>query len=571
MDGIAREMQKSDPKNHEGWFTAVYPFSVEDTSPTVHRAIYVLMGAVAFLLLIACANLANLTLARAAMRSREMAVRLALGATRGRIVAQLITESLVVSLAGAALGLLLAQWSVHLMLKLKPEDIQRPEAISVNLVVFVFAAGAAVFTALLFGLLPALATSRADLGTALKSGGAWGATAARVRSRQFLIAIEVALALILVTGAGLMIRSFRQIVTTGNGFDPTGLTVVDVDLPAKQYPDGPSRSRVVRSLIEHARAIPGVTAAAALDTMPLHSVSFANFNIQGRPDPPIDALPIADMSHVSPGCFQTIGLRLEAGRWFTERDLELTESGGHRVAAVNQAFAHKFFPGTNPAGQVLLDGDKKKPSEIVAVVSDYSAMGAENGNRPTIFWPTLLDANRATLLVRGGGAAQSLANSLRAAILSVDKEQTNIQVLPLQHYVDEWLSQRKFNTLLMGSFAVLALVLGMMGIYGVLSNLVASRVREIGIRMAIGATPGLIGKMVLRQSLTPVAAGLAVGLAGSLILSRFLEALLFHVGPRDPFTLAFAAVSILAICPLALFRPLRRATQVDCTVALREE
>ena len=570
MDRIARGLQKSDPENHEGWFTAVYPFAVEDASPKLHRALYVLMGAVAFLLLIACANLANLTLARAALRSREVAVRLALGATRGRIVAQLVTESLVISLAGAALGLLLARWCVRLMLALKPEDIQRPELIGVDFPVFAFAAGAAVCTAILFGLVPAWATSQADFGVALKSGGSWGATAARVRSRQFLIAVEVALALMLVTGAGLMLRSFRQIVATGNGFDTTRLTVADLELPANRYPDGAAKSRMYRAVIERARAIPGVAAAAAVDTLPLHSVSFANFYIQGRPDPPMDALPIADMSHVSPGYFEAIGLRLEAGRWFTERDLELTESNRRRVAAVNRAFARKFFPGANPIGQVLLNGDKKSPSEIVAVVADYSAMGAENGNRPTIFWPEL-EVDRATLVVRGGGAAQPLANAIRNAIAAVDQDLAGVGVSPMQVYVDEWLSQRKFNTLLLGCFAGLAVVLGMMGIYGVLSNLVASRVREIGIRMAIGASPGAIGKMVLGQSLLPVAAGLAAGLAGSLILSRFLEALLFQVRARDPLTLALAAMSVLLICPVAIYRPLRRATRVDCTVALREE
>lgn len=570
MDSIARGLQVSNKKIDVGWYTAVYPFSVEDTSPELHRALYVLMAAVGFLLLIACANLANLTLARAAMRSREVAVRLALGATRGRIVAQLVTEALVISLAGAALGLLIAQWSLRLMLALKPDQIQRPELISIDLPVFAFAAAAAVFTAILFGLLPSFAASRADLGIALKSGGAWGATAARVRSRQFLIAVEVALALMLVTGAGLMIRSFRQIVDTGNGFDTSRLTVVDLELPATRYPDGQSQSRAIRAAIEAARAIPGVTAAAAIDNLPLHAVSFANFNIQGRPEPKLDALPIADMAHVSPGFFQALGLRLDAGRWFTDRDLPLSDSPTRRVAAVNRAFARKFFSGENPIGHVLFDGDSKVSSEIVAIVSDFAAMGIENGNRPTIFWPSL-QVNRATLMVRSAAPQAQVASALRRAVASVDSDLARADVGPMQNYVDEWLSQRKFNTLLLGCFAALALVLGMMGIYGVLANLVASRIREIGIRMAIGASPAAIARMVLRQSMTPVAAGLACGIAGSLLLSRFLSALLFQTHPRDPLTIALAACSILLIAPLAIYRPLRRATRVDCTVALREE
>ena len=570
MEGIALALQQSDPEHHTGWHTAVFPFSVEDSSPSLRRALYVLMGAVVFLLLIACANLANLTLARGALRSREVAVRLALGATRGRIVTQLVTESLVLSTAGAAVGLLLAHWCVRGMLAMKPEDVQRPELIGMDLRVFLFAAAAGVFTAVLFGLLPSWSASHADLSTALKSGGTWGATAVRVRGRQFLIAVEVALALILLTGAGLMIRSFRELLSTGVGFDTAPLSVMDLDLPAKRYPDGPSQSRFFRAAIERVRSIPGVTAVAAVDSMPLHALSFANFYIEGQPEPPIDALPIADQVHASPGFFRTIGLRLEAGRWFDDRDLELTESNRHRVAAVNTAFVRKFFPGESPLRKMLTLGDRKNPSEIVAVVSDYRALGAENGTRPTIFWPTL-NVPKTSLVARSHAAPGALAAAMRSAIGSLDRDLAGAEIQPMQHYLDETLSQPKFNTLLLGIFAALALLLGMMGIYGVLSNLVASRIREIGIRMAIGASPGAIGRMVLRQSLTPVAAGVAAGVAGSLALGRFLESLLFQVKARDPLTLLLAASAVLLISPVAIYWPLRRATRVDCTVALREE
>ena len=570
MEGIAGRLEKSDPDHDKGWHTAVFPFSVEDASPSLHAAIYVLMGAVGFLLLIACANLANLTLARGALRSREITVRLALGATRGRIVTQLVTEALLVSLAGAALGLLLAHWSVRAMLALKPEDIQRPELIGIDFPVFAFAAAAAVLTSVLFGLLPSWAASRADLSIALKSGGSWGASAARVRSRQFLIAVEVALALMLLSGAGLMIRSFRELLATGVGFNTGRLAVLDLELPAERYPDGASQSRFYRAAIERARAIPGVTAAAAVDNMPLHSLSFSNFNIAGRPEPPLDALPIADTASVSPGYFGVIGLRLEAGRWFTDQDLALSESGSRRVAAVNLAFVRKFFPNEQPIGRILENGDHKEAAEIVAVVSDYRAMGAEQGNRPTIFRPTLLGSRR-SLVVRSALAQPALATALRGAIASLDRSFELPEVRSMQYYVDEWLSQRKFNTLLLGIFAALALVLGMMGIYGVLSNLVASRVREIGIRIAIGATPRVIARLMLRQSMLPVSIGIVAGLAGSLALSRLMESLLFQVRPRDPLTLALASVAVLAIAPVAIFQPLRRATRIDCTVALREE
>ena len=568
MAAIAQRLQNSEGEFDEGWQTAVFPCSVEDSNPGVHRALYVLMGAVAFLLLIACANLANLQMARVSLRSREMAVRLALGATRARLVAQLATEAMVLSLAGAALGLLLARWAVRLMVAFKPEDIQRPELIAISPSVFAFAGGAAVLTTVLFGLVPSLGGSRANLGAALKTGG-WGASAVRVRSRQFLIVVEVALALMLLTGAGLMIRSFREIVATGVGFDTSRIASADIDLPAKSYPDGPSQSRFFRALIDRAQSIPGVAGAAITDTLPLHRLSFSNFFIAGRPEPALDALPIADQSNVSPGYFNAIGLRLETGRWFTGRDLE-TAGSGRAVVAVNRAFVRKFLPNENPLGKILLDGDKKTSSEIVAVVSDYRAMGAEEGNRPTIFH-IAVQMPRATLLVRGGGPAQTLAGELRNVIWSLDRNLPAAEVRPMEYYVDAWLSQRRFNTMLLEIFAGLALVLGMLGIYGVLSNLVASRVREIGIRMAIGASPAAIGKLILGQCLLPVAVGLAAGLAGSLALGRFLEALLFQVHACDSLTLALASCTVLATCPAAIWLPLRRATRVDCTVALRAE
>ena len=246
------------------------------------------------------------------------------------------------------------------------------------------------------------------------------------------------------------------------------------------------------------------------------------------------------------------------------------EPQGFARRASDQSFVRKFFPGENPLGHHLLNSEKKESSEIVGVVSDYRAMGVEGGTRPTIFWPSLR-VSSATLVVRSGAPPQALAATLRSVIWSVDRELPAAEVQPMKYYMDEWLSQRKFTTLLLGIFAGLALVLGMLGIYGVLANLVASRIREIGIRMAIGASPAQIGRLVLRQSMTPVAAGLAAGLAGSLALGRFLEALLFQVRPRDPTTLALAAGTVLLVSLVAVFLPLRRATHVDCTVSLREE
>ncbi|HTM51170.1 MAG TPA: ABC transporter permease [Bryobacteraceae bacterium] len=570
MTGIARRLEIAYPKGNRGVSAAVYPVEVEDRSPSMHRALSVLLAAVGFLLLIACANLANLTLARATLRSREVAVRLALGATRARIVRQLVTESLILSTVGALFGLALAHWSVQLMLALKPHDIQWPERIAVNLPVFAFAASASVLAALLFGLAPAIWVSRTDMSSALKSGGGWGASAARSWSRQALITVEVALALALVTGTGLMLRSFHKLVATGVGFETAHVNTIDVDLPETRYGDDGGRSRFFRNLIERARLIPGVSAVGVIDNLPLHGFVVFGFYLDGRPQPPIESMPVADGAWVTPELFRALGVRLEAGRSFTDADVPDAEKDGESVAIVNRAFARTFFDSEDPIGKRLRSGNKKRVWRIVGVAADYRPLGVDKGTRPQVFWPHL-SFKTASLVVRTRMQPLSITRAIQEAVLSIDKQLVVSNVKTMDEYLGRSQSQRKFNTLLMASFAGLALVLALMGIYGVLSNLVASRGREIGIRMAIGATPRQIGRLVLRQSMIPVFLGIATGVALSLVLSRFLEPMLFKVRSRDPVTLAVAALTILLLSPIAIFVPVRRATRVECTSALREE
>ncbi len=576
MTAIAARLAKANPQLDEGWSAAVSTFEAEDTSPKLHRTLLVLLAAVGFVLLIACANLANLTLVRALSRSREMAIRLALGAGRVRIVAHLLTESLLISGAGATFGLAFAWGALKLMLALKPWDIQRPELITIDGTVLAFTAAAAVLTAVLCGLAPAIGASRSDIQGALRAGGGWGATAGHKRPTRVLIAVEVALALVLVTGASLMIRSFRNLLATGIGFQTAHLEVADVELPEKSYPDELSRSRFFRILLEGVRNLPGVTGAALTDNLPLHRVSAGNFYIAGRPEPPLNALPIADFANASPNYLTLLGLPVLAGRPLTDADREATEralaspKGGEGFCVVNRAFARSFFGGVNAVGQRLLSGDKSHGCQIAGVVADYRPLGAENGARPQIFWPNLASRS-ASLIVRTTAAPEAAARAIRGTVFGLDRGLTLETVRPLDYWVDQWQSQRKFNTLLLSVFAGLALLLAIAGIYSVLANVVASRVREIGIRVAMGARPAQIGGLVLRQSLAPVAAGLGIGLGASVLLARFLESLLFQISARDPTTLAIAVLVILVVSPVAAFMPLRRALAVDCSVMLREE
>lgn len=570
MAGMAERLAQADPDLNKPWIITVFPFAEEDAAPTMHRALWVLLATVGFLLLIACANLANLTLARATQRSREIALRLTLGATRARIIGQLLAESLLISLAGAMAGLLLGKWCIRLILALKPPDIQRPELIGLSASVFAFAAALGLLSTVLFGLAPAMAVSRSELNITLKAAGGWGGSAFRLRSRQFLIAAEVALALILLAGAGLLIRSFRELIATGIGFRTEHLITTDIDLPAADFPDAGSQSRFLRRLLDRIRQIPGVTSAGSVDNLPLHQVSMRQFLIAGRPEPPRESVPVFDTASVSPDYFGVLGVRLLAGRWFTGSDFSSAEKSPDSAILVNQSLARQVFGTQNPLGRRLIDGDKKHTREIIGVVSDYRAMGVENPLHPQVFFPSL-QMSSASLVARITGPVESLAKQIQDAIWSLDRGIPQIKVATMDSYLNDWQSQHKFNTLLLGAFAGLALLLAMVGIYGVLSNLVTSRVREIGIRMAIGAAPAEIGRLILRQSMLPILIGLTAGLAGTLVLSRFMEALLFQVHARDPLTLALAMATILLVSPLALFVPLRRATRVDCTVALREE
>jgi putative ABC transport system permease protein len=568
MAGIASRL--AEVHAEQGWTTNIFTIAKEDTSPTLHQALYVMLGAVGCLLLIACANLANLTLARATGRTRETAVRLALGATPWRVIRQLLTESVLISLLGAAGGLVLAHWTIQAMTALEPPELQRPEFIEINVAVFGFTVLLSLITALLFGLAPAWTASRLDLNSAIKVSGGGGASAARSRGRQFLVAAEVGLALMLVTGAGLMIRSFHQMMSTGIGFPVERLTTLDVDLPGSRYRTPESRSQFFRELIRRAREVPGIAAASVVDNLPLHSVSVSNFYIAGQPEPPKESPPMSDFANSSPDYLPMLGSRLIAGRLFSENDLAVNEQEKNGVTIVNQAFATKYFPGENAIGKRLLNSDKKRAFEIVGIVSDYRPMGTENGARPQSFSP-YLKLTRGTLVVRTYGAPETMAQSLRGIVSSLDKDLATGEVKTMEKYLDFWISQRRFNTLVLTIFAGVALVLAMMGVYGVLANMVEARTREIGIRMAVGASTADIGKLVVAQSLIPVAIGLAVGLAGSMALSRGLESLLFQVRARDPITVILAILAILIVTPLAIWIPLRRATRVDCTVALRQE
>jgi putative ABC transport system permease protein len=559
------QLYKSDKERFPLWEASVFPVSQEDQSPDTSLALYALLGAVGALLLIGCANLANLTLARAAKRAREISIRRALGASRGRIIGQLLTESFLLSIAGAALGMVLAQLIVPAL----AAHVPRPQDVELNWIVFAFAAAVSLLTTFLFGLAPAISVSKVSVNEALKSRGGGGASALMARGRVVLTTVEVALAVVLLCASGVAIRSFTKLLQTGLGFRTEKLMTADISLPAAHYPDAASRGRFYATLLARARTIPGVATATVSTTLPMRALLISSFRIADVPKPPDKEIPVADIADVGSKYFPLMGLPILQGRDFTDSDFARNRGKGTGSVLVNRAFADKYFKSQNPLGKrLLLDNDR--PYEIVGVAENFLAMGAVQQAHPQ-FFRARTDAENTLLLLRTAVPPESLSDEIRRAVLSVDPELPVTQLQSMDHIIDEAKSDPQFVLVLMSCFAALAWLLAMIGVYSVLSNLVAAQTREFGIRMALGATTGSVAWLVVRQSLKPVVSGLVLGLAGGVAVSRVMASLTDGFVPPDPLAFGVVAVAVLIVAPLAVWGPVLRAASVECTVALREE
>ncbi|HEX8501471.1 MAG TPA: ABC transporter permease [Pyrinomonadaceae bacterium] len=546
----------------------------EDLVGPVRPALLVLLGAVGLVLLIACANVANLLLARAASRSREIAVRTALGASRWRVVRQLLTESMLLSAAGGAAGLLLAVWGVEAIVRLSPATLPMLAETSIDTRVFLFALGVTALTGVVFGLAPALQASKADLSVSLKEGGRGGsAGAARARLRAALVVSEVALSLLLLVGAGLLVKSFRRLVTTDPGYSPARVLAVTVALNTQRFADGDARAAYFREAVARISQLPGVESAGLTRLLPLgRSDIWIDFEIAGRP-PFAPGASHSGRSYIaSPGYFRTLGIPLKSGRGFAETDAKNSPP----VILINEALARKHFPGQEPLGRRLAlspDDGKTVEREIVGVVGNVR-FEAFNADEVPEFYVPFEQAPSAVseVVVRAKGEdAAALSASVRGALKGVDPNLLIWETRTMDELVGRWTAPQRFNVALLGLFAALALLLAAVGIYGVMSYTVTQRTHEIGIRMALGARGRDVLTMVVRQGMLLTLAGLGLGLVGSLALTRLMSGLLYGVSPTDP--LVFAAVSLLlaAVALVSCLVPARRATKVDPMVALRYE
>jgi predicted permease len=565
MRTIARRLAQQYPQNAAWDDATVRPLRDTITGP-VRTPLLVLLGAVGFVLLMVCVNVAGLQVARATGRYREVAVRASLGASRGRIARQLLTESLVLAGAGCLAGLAVAQAAVALLLRISTGQLPRAGEVGVDLRVTTFAIAVSLLAGVLFGLVPALHASAADLRGALQQGGRGTVGGGATRVRNALVVGQVALAMMLVAGAGLMTRSFVALLRVDPGFRPDGLVAVQFSISTERH--GPGYVAYYQDVIDRVRTLPGIVAAGAVKDAPLRGAGeLVGFRLPGMVIPAGQDAPLAAMLNVSDGYFHTIGARMLDGREFTSHD----GADAAPVVVVNEAFARQWFPGERAVGkQVLLGGNA--PFEVVGVVNDIRQLAIAEPAQPTVYLDNHQNSRvKTTLVARVRGDPLAAARSMQDVIWSLDREQTITSVFTFGESVSRALGRPRLLTALLVGFGIFGLLIGALGVFGVLTYVVGQRQREIGLRLALGAAPRAILAVFVRHGLRLAALGIALGIVGALAVSRFVGAVLYDVTATDPTTLGAMAGVLLTIALLASWLPARRAAGIDPMDALRNE
>jgi putative ABC transport system permease protein len=588
MDRFAAGLGRAYPVFYppdSGWGISLVPLATEFTGE-IRPALLVLMAAVGLVLLIACANLANLLLARASARQREIAVRSALGASKLRIVRQLLTESLVLSVSGGLLGVLLAVWGVRAFRSLSNLDIPRLGEANVDIYVLGFALAISVLTGLVFGLAPATHAVGTDLNCALKDGGrssSHGVAGGRLRAN--LVISEVALAMVLLVGAGLLVRSFQRLLKVDPGFRGDHLLTMSVTLPKAKYPDGLKPSAFYKELVATVKTLPGVEAAGTVTWLPMSgtyssgSVALEDTSIRNATISPQTNLPYIETDYrwITPGYFEAMKVPLRKGRMLTDAD---NDAAAPRVALIDEEFANRFWPGKDPIGKRIAyntvpNTNPPQPiwCTIVGVVGHVKHYALDVQGREQAYFPAAqADFTRnMSVVVRTANDPAALSSAMRSQIAALDPELPVYNVDTMDQLLTQSLTSRQMNMLLLVSFALLALTLAAVGIYGVMSYAVTQRTQEIGVRMALGASRNNVLKMIVLHALRLAGAGVAAGLVLALLLTRLISGLLFGVSASDPLTFAGITILLAMVAFLASYLPALRATKVDPLVALRYE
>ena len=570
MKVLADQLARQYPDSNKGWsilLMRLHDYAVRD----LRAILYTLLGAVGCVLLIACANIANLLLARATARHREISIRSALGASRARLTRQLLTESVLLAVCGGLAGVVLARWGLDALLAFAPETVTRAGQIRLDPGVLIFSLVLSIATGLLFGIAPALLAARTDVSEALKQGSR-GSTdgGARGRMRGALVVLEVVFALMLLGGAGLLGRSFMRLANVDPGFRPEGATLMRLSLPEKKYPEPAQQNAFAAALLERIHALPGVLSVGITHAMPLVGDYVLSFTIEGRPPIAPSDRPSANYYAVTPDYFPAMGIRLLRGRLFTERD----NASAPRVAIINDTFARQFFPNEDPIGKRIdiNNGPDGSWREIVGIVGDIKQYGVDKTTSAQSYEPFAQNPfSSMNVVIRSSGSAAALLGALRPAVYAVDKDQPVRTIRPLEEIVAESIARQRFAMLLLGVFSGVALIIAAVGIYGVMAYTVVQRTGEFGIRMALGAQRGDVLRLVLKQGGKLIGLGLGVGLVATLAASRALGSILYNTSAQDPLTLLLITILLAAVALLACFLPARRATRVNPITALRTE
>ena len=573
IDNIMARLEQQFPETNKGWGATVFPI-VADTVRLYDTALWVMMAAVGFVLLIACANVANLMLARASGRQREIALRTALGASRWRIVRQLLTESVIVALIGGALGMLIGFWGIDALRAANPGDAAKFAPgwyqLGINFPVLMFTLGLSLFSGIVFGLAPALQVSKPNLNDSLKEGSRQTSGSSH-RLRSSLVVLEVALSLMLLVGAGLLGRSFLSLLKTDPGFNPDNVITMSLVLPVAKYREEPQRAAFYQDLVQRVKANPGVESAALVSYLPLGGANASDsYLVEGVPEPAPGQEYDGRYRVATPDYFRTMGISLVRGRGFTDQD----KAGATPVVVVNETLARKHWPGEEAIGKrIRFYGPLERAPwmEIVGVVRDVKHE-LNIPIEPEYYLPHAQDAWTGMVLVaRTSVDPSSLAPALRQHVWAIDKDQPVFDVKTMQEVRSASVALYSFSSVMLGIFAVVALLLASVGIYGVMAFAVTQRTQEIGIRMALGARTADVLKLVVKHGMKLALLGLLIGLAGSWAITRFLEKMLVGVEPTDLLTFSVVSVFLLLAAFVACYLPARRATKVDPLVALRYE
>jgi putative ABC transport system permease protein len=567
LNTIASRLQQQYPRStgHAAGLTSLH----EQVVGNVRPALMILFGAVGLVLLIACANVTSLMLARAAGRSKEIAIRMALGARRWQVVRQVLIESVLLTLLGGAAGGLLSLWGVRMLVASRPPDLPRLTAIGLDYKVFVFTLAVSVLVGLVSGVAPAVAASNPDLNSAFKDGSrSVTAGAGRFRLRQSLVVAEVALAFVVLIGAGLLVSSFTRLLSVSPGFDPQNLITMRIDLTDERYTKGDDKRRFVKELNSRLAAMPGVSAVAICDDLPItFTDSSTRITVADRQASPDDLLPVG-LHVINADYFDAMGIHLIRGRTFTERD----EKGTPSVFVINQTLAHRLWHDEEPLGKRIRYNSKDPFGEVVGVVDDVKYDGLHLAPGPHIYEPYQQNPwFFLAVAVRSQLDQATLGAAARREVQALDPNLPISSIRTMEEVMTRSLATRRLVLMLFSLFAGLALLLATIGIYGILNSSVTQRTRELGIRMALGATAREVLQLIVSQGLKLVVLGIAIGLAGAFALNRLLSKLLFGVSVNDPLTFVLITFLLTAVALIACYFPARRATKVDPLVALRYE